>query len=94
MRQVNEAELVWAIRYRLGQLGATLRRGLNSPVAEQRNRYEQMVAELIVKEGLRRYEVLSDAPLPPGSDLLSRAAYGGGEGSAPMIIGTNSPVGR
>ena len=29
MRQVDEAELVWAIRYRLGQLGATLRKGLN-----------------------------------------------------------------
>jgi hypothetical protein len=85
MRQVDEAELVWSIRYRLGRLSATLRKGLNDPRAEQRHRYEQMVAEVIVKEGLRRYEVLTDTPLPPGSDLFSRAAYGGGDGQSPMI---------
>ena len=85
MRQVDEAELVWVIRYRLSRLGAMIRKGLVSPIAEERRRYEQLAAQAIVKEGLRRYEVLSDAPMPPGSDLFSRAAYGGGDGSATMI---------
>ncbi len=85
MRQINEAELVWAIRNRLGRLSATLRKGLNNPRAEQRHWYEQAVAELIVKEELDRYDVLSDTPLPPGSDLFSRAAYGGGDCNASMI---------
>ena len=44
-----------------------------------------MVAEVIVKEGLGRYEVLSVTAQPPGWPLFSRAAYNGGDSSAPMI---------
>lgn len=82
MRQVNHAELVWAIKYRLTRMSATLR----ARFAKHDETTTQLMAEQIVNEGLGRYEVLSSAPLPERYDgLHDHAAYGTGNGSAPSI---------
>jgi len=82
MRQVGHAELLWKIRYELGRLGAAMRNDLKADQREVRRRAESMVADKIV-HSLRGYEILSDTPLPEGSDLFSRAAYG--ESNQPMM---------
>ena len=85
MRQVDEAELVWNIKYQLRGISASLRAQLGSREADKRAQAEQLVAERLVRGALARYEVLSDAPLAPGTDLFTAAAFGGGSGSAPRI---------
>lgn len=75
MRQVNEAELVWNLRLALRGLSTSNRNDFKSPQSEVRRRAEEMIAVKLAAQ-LRRYEILSEAPLPEGSDLFSRAAYG------------------
>lgn len=75
MRQVGESELVWNIKLALRYLSASYRNDFKSPQAEVRARAEQSIAKKIA-DHLGRYEILSDAPLPEGSDLFSRAAFG------------------
>jgi 4'-phosphopantetheinyl transferase EntD len=87
MRQVDDAELVWSLRYHLSRLSASLRAQLASREVEKRRQAELMLATQIARTALGRYEILSDAPLPAGqkTDLFSRAAYGEGGTGAPMI---------
>jgi hypothetical protein len=75
MRQVGEAELIWNLKFALSRLSATSRNGLKSSEQDVRKRAEHSVAAKIAEQ-MRRYEILSDAPLPEGSDLFSRAAFG------------------
>lgn len=75
MRQVNEAELMWNIKLALRHARVSTRREFASSVTDAQRRGEHNLA-LKVVEQFRRYEILSDAPLPEGSDLFSRAAYG------------------
>ena len=82
MRQVGEAELVWNLKYTLSRVSASFRNDLKSPQVEVRKRAEQLIAAQIADQ-LRRYEILSDTPLPEGSDLFSRAAFGSSD--QPMI---------
>lgn len=84
MRQVDEAELIWVVMLALPRMPAAIRKDLSSGIHDRRRSAEQIAAGYIA-QALRQYEVLSDAPLPPGTDLFSRAAYGGGETGAPMI---------
>ena len=85
MRQVGEAELVWNVSYRLGRLRHAVRKGLGSNVAEERERAEREIALAVVREGLGRYEIPTSAPLPRGTDLFTKAAFGLGDGNAPMM---------
>ena len=87
MRQVDEAELIWAVKLRLRFVSASLRNQLASRQAEARHQAEQILATELVRTALGRYEILSSAALPVGqrTDLYSRAAYGGGGTGAPMI---------
>lgn len=87
MRQVDEPELVWRIRYQLTRLSASLRNGMASRDTQTRRTAEQLAAERIVGGALGSYEVLSQAPLPPNTDLFSAAAYRTGAGQAPAING-------
>ena len=82
MRQVGEAELVWNIRMALRGLSAGYRNDFKSGQPELQKRAEQSMA-MKVAEQLRRYEILSDAPLPESSDLFSRAAFG--RSNQPML---------
>jgi hypothetical protein len=85
MRQVNEAELVWRLRFHLRRLSSSLRNGLAAKSSDTRDRAEQMISQQLVRGALGRYEILSDAPVPQDSDLFTTAAYGGGSGRAPSI---------
>lgn len=85
MRQVGEAELVWVLKYRLRRLAAGLRRDFASRDPATRAVAAQLLAEHLVRDGLGRYEILSDAPLPDGSDLFTAAAFGEGRGRAPSV---------
>lgn len=85
MRQVDETELIWRIRYQLTRLTASLRRDLASREADTRRRAEQQLAQQLVRSALGYYEVLSSAPLPAGTDLFSAAAFGTGAGHAPKM---------
>ena len=82
MRQVGEAELVWNLRLALRQVSATQRNGLKSAESEVRKRAEHSIATKIAEQ-LKRYEILSEGPLPEGSDLFSKAAFGTSD--QPMI---------
>lgn len=75
MRQVNEAEMVWNVKYALRRMSTTRKKDLASNQRSKRDVAEQMVSQDIVA-ALGRYEILSDGPLPDGVDLFSRAAYG------------------
>ena len=75
MRQVNEAEMVWNVKYALRRMTLTRKKDLSSNERTKRDIAEQMVSQEIVA-ALGRYEVLSDAPVPEHHDLFSRAAYG------------------
>ena len=85
MRQVGEAELVWNVSYRLGRLRHAVRKGLASNVAEERAQAEREIAVQIVRDGLGKYEILTSAPLAGGTDLFTKAAFGLGDGNAPMM---------
>lgn len=85
MRQVSEAELVWAIKFRLSRLAPAIRNGFASKTAEGRQFATQFIAEMLVADALGKFEVLSDSPLPEGSDLFTKAAYGLGDGSAARV---------
>lgn len=91
MRQVDEAELIWAVKLRLRFVSASLRNQLASRQAEARHQAEQILATELVRTALGRYEILSSAALPESggqrTDLFSRAAYGGGGTGAPLIEG-------
>lgn len=76
MRQVNHAELLWNVRFAMRNVRTDTRKGLLSREHTARKVAEDMVAGVIVQM-LGRYEILSNAPLPEGSDLFSSAAYGG-----------------
>lgn len=79
MRQVNEDELVWKLRFQLGRLSATMRAGLASRNTEVRRDTEHRIALHLARQALKRLEILSDAPLGLyGDDLYSRAAHGEG----------------
>jgi hypothetical protein len=82
MRQVGEAELIWNLKLALRHVSASIRNNLASRETDVRKRAEQAVAAKMAEQ-LRRYEILSDAPLPDGSDLFSRAAFGSSD--QPMI---------
>lgn len=82
MRQVGEAELVWNLKLALRQISATQRNGLKSAESEVRKRAEHIIAAKLAEQ-LKRYEILSEAPLPEGSELFSRAAFGSSD--QPMI---------
>lgn len=75
MRQVNEAELMWNIKLALRRARVSTRKDFASSVADTQHRGEHNLAQKVAEQ-FRRYEILSDAPLPEGSDLFSRAAYG------------------
>ena len=75
MRQASEAELIWMIRYTISRTSAGVRRDFASANEQSRKFAEHSLTMALMKR-LERYEVLSDAPLPEGSDLFSRAAYG------------------
>lgn len=83
MRQVDEAELVWAMRMALRRISPSRIAALTSREAAKRAQAEQLLAIELVRDGLRRFEVLSDSPLPEGSDLFSAAAYSHGGHGAP-----------
>ena len=85
MRQVSEAELVWAVKHRLARLGKALRKNLASDNPANRDFAVQFIAEHLVKDAFGRFEVLSETPVPK-MDLFSQAAYGTGSGSAPMYV--------
>lgn len=85
MRQVDEAELVVVMRFQISRLPASLRNQLASRHADARRQAEQMLAVRLVRAALGRYEILSDAPLPEGTDLFSRAAYREGGTGVPVI---------
>ncbi|MEO9130048.1 MAG: hypothetical protein ABI240_02440 [Sphingomonas sp.] len=78
MRQVNEAELMWNIKLALRWARVSTRKEFASNIKDAQDRAEHQIASKIVSQ-LRRYEVLSGAPLPEGSDLFSRAAFGSSE---------------
>jgi hypothetical protein len=90
MRQVNEAELVWNIRLALRQVRAMPRKGFAGSTRDAQASAELTIAVRIAQQ-LKRYEILSSGPLPSGSDLFSRAAYGRsdqamlGDGSADQV---------
>lgn len=93
MRQVNEAELVVRLKYRLSRLGAATRKALASHTPETRRTAEQMIAIELARGALGRYEILSSAPLPPNTDLFTAAAYGTAVGgAAPQIDDGNGPT--
>lgn len=75
MRQVNEAELVWNVKFALRAVSAGYRNDFKSAEQAVRDRAEHGIAARIVAQ-LRRYEILSDTEVPEGSDLFSRAAFG------------------
>ncbi|VXC80002.1 hypothetical protein [Sphingomonas sp. 8AM] len=79
MRQVNEDELIWRMRYNLSRLGAGIRKNLASSNPDVRRPAEQLVAEQLVRTALARLEILSSAPLREGTNVFERAAYGEGE---------------
>lgn len=81
MRQVNHAELLWNIRFAMRKIKTDTRKRLLSPETVTRKMAEEIVAGEIVQM-LGRYEVLSDAPLPEGSDMFSAATYGAEGGGA------------
>lgn len=85
MRQVDEAELIWVLRMALRRLPASTRTALASREASKRTHAEQMLAIQLVRDGLRRFEVLSNAPLTEGTDLFTAAAYSQGGAGAPKI---------
>lgn len=85
MRQVDEAELVWTFRVALSRVSASSRTALASRDASKRHQAEQLLAIELVRKGLNRFEVLSNSPLPDGTDLFSAAAYGEGGTGAPKI---------
>ncbi|TKW74921.1 MAG: hypothetical protein DI610_05370 [Staphylococcus hominis] len=85
MRQVDEAELVWVFRMALRRMSASTRAALASREAAKRTQAEQLLAIELARHGLRRFEVLSDTPLPEGTDLFTAAAYGQGGAGAPKI---------
>ncbi|MBP2274704.1 MULTISPECIES: hypothetical protein [Sphingomonas] len=74
MRQVNEAEMVWNVKYALRRASTTRKKDLASNERGKRDVAEQIVSQEIVA-ALARYQVLSDTPLPEDIDLFSRAAY-------------------
>jgi len=76
VRQVNEAELVWNLKLALRSISASYRNDFKSPEKAVRDRAEHGIALRIAAQ-LRRYELLSDTAVPEGSDLFSRAAFGG-----------------
>ena len=82
MRQVNEAELMWSVKYALRRIGAAQRNRFKSSEQAVQASAEYAIATRIVEQ-LRRFEILSDAPLPEGSDLFSRAAHGSSD--QPML---------
>ena len=75
MRQVNEAELIWNVKFALRAVSAGYRNDFKSAEKAVRDRAEHGIAARIVAQ-LRRYEILSDTEVPAGSDLFSRAAFG------------------
>lgn len=79
MRQVNEAELIWRVKYQLSRLGAGLRKNLASSNPDVRRPAEQLVAEQVVRGALGRLEILSAAPLAEGTNIFERAGYGEGD---------------
>lgn len=85
MRQVNADELLWRVRFGLGQIAPSLRRDLASPNVATRKMAEQMIAEHFVGQVLHRYEILSSAPLPDDANLFRVSAYrfspGGADGT-------------
>lgn len=91
MKQVNEAELVWRVRYQLTRVSASLRRDLASRQADTRRRAENLLAEQLVRTALGKYEILSSTPLPSGTDLFSAAAFGTGGGHAPKVEPDEEP---
>jgi hypothetical protein len=82
VRQVGEAELVWNLKLALRGLSATQRNELLTREIGVRKRAEHSVAAKLAEQ-LKRYEILSEAPLPEGSELFSRAAFGTSD--QPMI---------
>jgi hypothetical protein len=75
MRQVNEAELVWNLKFALGRVSASYRNDFKSPEKGVRDRAVHGMA-MRIAEQLRRYEILSDTEVPEGTDLFSRGAFG------------------
>jgi len=75
MRQVSEAELLFNLKLAMARVGDGTRTRLKSNERQTRKLAEEVLAETAM-HALRRYEILSSAPLPGGTDLFSAAAYG------------------
>ena len=74
MRQVNRDELIYAIQSGIRNWSAALRRDLNSGVVETRERARVIAAAALVDRVLKRFEVMTDTPLPNtmGEEAFSR----------------------
>jgi hypothetical protein len=76
VRPVNEVELVWNVKFALGDLLASYRNVFKSAEKGVRDRAAHGIAMRIAAQ-LRRYEILRNTKVPEGSDLFSRAAFRG-----------------
>ena len=82
MRQASEAELIWAFKLTLRTLSAAMRKGL---CGHERRTFEQMLAETLTRKTLANFEVLASGDPSTVTDaLFVDAAYGTGQGSAPL----------
>jgi hypothetical protein len=78
MRQVNHDELATVLRFAIGRLPAAVLKDLASNEHARKHRGGAMAAGALA-DALRRYEVLSSAPLggPAGDDLFANSARRG-----------------
>lgn len=72
MRQVNQDELVYMVASALGEIPASLLRGMMAGQQDARTRDRAIIASRIVERAFRRFEVLSADDLP---EMMGELAF-------------------
>lgn len=85
MRQVNRDELIWRLKMQLKMVKPLLRQDFASRGSRRHDNAIYQLAILLADKSLYGLEVLSSAPLPSGTDLLSAAAHGTGAAQGAAI---------
>uniref|UniRef100_UPI002FC94B69 hypothetical protein n=1 Tax=Halalkalibacter lacteus TaxID=3090663 RepID=UPI002FC94B69 len=66
MRQISRDQLITTLRFHIAQLRPAVRKMLDSHDAQTRARGAEIIAALLADKALHRFEIMTDAPLPPG----------------------------
>lgn len=94
MRQVNRDELIWRLKMQLKMVKPLLRQDFASRETRRHDNAVYQLAVLLADKSLYGLEVLSSAPLPPGTDLFSAAAHGSGAAQGAAIEDFQDPFHR